>query len=201
MKKINQAIDRFCYSHPRFGIPNLILWVVIGNVAVYMMDLLSRGTFSGILSFVPDYIFQGQIWRVVTFIFVPEASSNIFFFAISTYFYYFIGSRMEEQWGTPRFNIFYLSGILLAILVGFLATLNGLGMAVTTSMYYTNLSLFLAFASLFPDMQVLMCYVIPVRVKWLAYLDGIFLLYQVLRMVGKHQYMMALLPIWPFSTT
>lgn len=132
---------------------------------------------------------------MVTFIFVPEASSNIFFFAISTYFYYFIGSRMEEQWGTPRFNIFYLSGILLAILVGFLATLNGLGMAVTTSMYYTNLSLFLAFASLFPDMQVLMCYVIPVRVKWLAYLDGIFLLYQVLRMVGKHQYMMALLPI------
>ena len=195
MKKINQAIDRFCYSHPRFGIPNLILWVVIGNVAVYIMDLLSRGTFSGILSFVPAYIFQGQIWRVVTFIFVPEASSNIFFFAISTYFYYFIGSRMEEQWGTPRFNIFYLSGILLAILVGFLAALNGLSMAVTTSMYYTNLSLFLAFASLFPDMQVLMCYVIPVRVKWLAYLDGIFLLYQVLRMVGKHQYIMALLPI------
>ncbi len=194
MKKINQAIDRFCYSHPRFGIPNLILWVVIGNVAVYMMDLLSRGTFSGILSFVPDYIFQGQIWRVVTFI-LAEASSNIFFFAISTYFYYFIGSRMEEQWGTPRFNIFYLSGILLAILVGFLATLNGLGMAVTTSMYYTNLSLFLAFASLFPDMQVLMCYVIPVRVKWLAYLDGIFLLYQVLRMVGSIKYMMALLPI------
>lgn len=195
VKKINQAIDRFCYSHPRFGIPNLILWVVIGNVAVYIMDLLSRGTFSGILSFVPAYIFQGQIWRVVTFIFVPEASSNIFFFAISTYFYYFIGSRMEEQWGTPRFNIFYLSGILLAIVVGFLATLNGLSMAVTTSMYYTNLSLFLAFASLFPDMQVLMCYVIPVRVKWLAYLDGIFLLYQVLRMVGKHQYIMALLPI------
>ncbi len=195
VKKINQAIDRFCYSHPRFGIPNLILWVVIGNVAVYIMDLLSRGTFSGILSFVPAYIFQRQIWRVVTFIFVPEASSNIFFFAISTYFYYFIGSRMEEQWGTPRFNIFYLSGILLAIVVGFLATLNGLSMAVTTSMYYTNLSLFLAFASLFPDMQVLMCYVIPVRVKWLAYLDGIFLLYQVLRMVGKHQYMMALLPI------
>ena len=76
VKKINQAIDRFCYSHPRFGIPNLILWVVIGNVAVYIMDLLSRGTFSGILSFVPAYIFQGQIWRVVTFIFVPEASSN-----------------------------------------------------------------------------------------------------------------------------
>ena len=195
VKKINQAIARFCYSHPRFGIPNLILWVVIGNGAVYIMDLLSQGTFSGILSFVPAYIFQGQIWRVVTFIFVPEASGNIFFFAISTYFYYFIGSRMEEQWGTPRFNIFYLSGILLAIVVGFLATLNGLSMAVTTSMYYTNLSLFLAFASLFPDMQVLMCYVIPVRVKWLAYLDGIFLLYQVLRMVGKHQYMMALLPI------
>lgn len=195
VKKINTAIDRFCYSHPRFGIPNLILWVVIGNVIVYVMDLLSQGTFSGILSFVPAYIFQGQVWRLITFVFVPESSGNVLFFAISTYFYYFVGSRMEEQWGTPRFNIFYLSGILLAIAVGLLASLTGLSMMVTTSMYYTNLSLFFAFASLFPDLQVLFCFVVPVKIKWLAYLDAIYLLYHVLVMVGHRQFIMALLPI------
>ena len=72
MKKINSAIDRFCYQHPRFGIPNLMLWVVIGNVIVYVMDMMSRGTFSAMLSFVPAYIFQGQIWRLVTFVLVPN---------------------------------------------------------------------------------------------------------------------------------
>lgn len=102
MKKINSAIDRFCYQHPRFGIPNLMLWVVIGNVIVYVMDMMSRGTFSAMLSFVPAYIFQGQIWRLVTFVLVPNYGSNIFFFAISAYFYYFIGSRLENQWGTAR---------------------------------------------------------------------------------------------------
>lgn len=86
MKKINSAIDRFCYQHPRFGIPNLMLWVVIGNVIVYVMDMMSRGTFSAMLSFVPAYIFQGQIWRLVTFVLVPNYGSNIFFFAISAYF-------------------------------------------------------------------------------------------------------------------
>ena len=65
MKKINQAIDRFCYSHPRFGIPNLILWVVIGNVAVYMMDLLSQGTFSGILPCFPRTLTQKKHWSLI----------------------------------------------------------------------------------------------------------------------------------------
>lgn len=120
MKKINSAIDRFCYQHPRFGIPNLMLWVVIGNVIVYVMDMMSRGTFSAMLSFVPAYIFQGQIWRLVTFVLVPNYGSNIFFFAISAYFYYFIGSRLENQWGTARFNFFYCSGIVLAIVVSLL---------------------------------------------------------------------------------
>lgn len=195
MRKINSAIDRFCRSYPRFGIPNLMLWIVIGNVAVYVLDLLSQGTFSGILSFVPAYIFQGQVWRLITFVLVPEYGSNPLFFAISAYFYYFVGSRIENQWGTARFNFFYFSGVLLAILVGLLTTLTGVSLAVTTSMYYINLSLFFAFASLFPDLQVLLFFIIPVKVKWLAYLDAVFLLYNMLSLIGHHAYLMALLPI------
>ncbi|MEE0415997.1 MAG: hypothetical protein DBY10_05470 [Clostridiales bacterium] len=195
MKKINSAIDRFCYQHPRFGIPNLMLWVVIGNVIVYVMDMMSRGTFSAMLSFVPAYIFQGQIWRLVTFVLVPNYGSNIFFFAISAYFYYFIGSRLENQWGTARFNFFYCSGIVLAIVVGLLEGLIGGGMAVTSTMEYNNLSLFFAFASLFPDMMVLLFFIIPVKVKWLAYLDAAWLLYGVVSLLLKGAYISALLPV------
>mgnify|MGYP000937117829 FL=1 len=183
MKKINSAIDRFCYQHPGFGIPNLMLWVVIGNVIIYVMDMLSKGTFSDMLSFVPAYIFQGQIWRLVTFVLVPSYGSNIVFFAISAYFYYFIGTRLERQWGTARFNFFYCSGILLAIIVGLLGAVTGGGMMETATMQYNNLSLFFAFASLFPDMMVLLFFVIPVKVKWLAYLDGALLLYSVVSLL------------------
>lgn len=195
MKKINHTISRFCYNHPNFGIPNLMLWVVLGNVLVYVLDLFSEGYFSGILTFVPAYILQGQVWRLVTFILVPEYGGNILFFAISAYFYYFIGSRLEEQWGTARFNFFYFFGVLLALLVGVLAALAGHTMEVTTSMYYTNLSLFLAFASLYPNSQVLLFYIIPVKVKYLAYLDVIFLLYEMIMQLRAGAYFMALLPV------
>lgn len=195
MKKINAAIDRFCYQHPNFGIPNLMLWVVIGNVIVYVMDMFSNGTFSAILSFIPAYIFKGQIWRLVTFVFVPSYGSNIFFFAISAYFYYFIGSRLERQWGTARFNFFYCSGIVLAILVGLLGALVSGGMEETATMQYNNLSLFFAFASLFPDMMVMLFFIIPVKVKWLAYLDAALLLYSVVSLLLKGAYISALLPV------
>ena len=195
MKRINAAIDRFCFNHPRFGIPNLMLWVVIGNVLVFVMDLFSNGTFSGILTFVPGLILRGQVWRLLTFVFVPAFSNNIIFFLISAYFYYFVGTRLEQQWGTTRFNVFYLSGVVLSIIVGLLAGLVGGGMVPTATMEYVNLSLFFAFASLFPDMVVLLFFVLPVKVKWLAYLDAALLLYGMIRLLAQGAYILALLPV------
>lgn len=195
MKKINAAIDRFCYKHPNFGIPNLMLWIVAANVLVYILDLFSSGTFSGILAFIPAYIFKGQVWRLITFVFVPSFGSNIIFFAISAYFYYFIGSRLEQQWGTARFNFFYGSGVVLAILVGLLAGLVAGGGVETATMQYNNLSLFFAFASLFPDMTVLLFFILPVKVKWIAYLDAALLLYSIISLLLRGQFVMALLPV------
>ena len=195
MKKINAAIDRFCYSHPNFGIPNLMLWVVIANVLVYLMDMFSNGTFSGILSFVPALIFRGQVWRLITFVFVPSFRSNFIFFAISAYFYYFIGSRLEQQWGTARFNFFYGSGVLLAIIVGLIAGLVTGGGMETATMEYNNLSLFFFFSSLFPDMTVLLAFIIPVKIKWLAYLDAALMLYNMIQLIAAGQFVLALLPV------
>jgi hypothetical protein len=105
LKKLTSMVSRFCYDHPNFGIPNLMLFIVAGNAIVFVLDLLSSGTFSPMLEFIPAYLFQGQIWRLITFIFVPD-NTNVLFLAISLWFYYWIGSNLERVWGTTRFSLF-----------------------------------------------------------------------------------------------
>ncbi len=195
MNKLRSMIDRFCYNHPNFGIPNLMLFIIGGNVIVYIMDMLSNFTFSGVLSFVPYAIFHGQIWRLLSFIFVPESAGNPLLFAIMLYFYYFIGSNLEQQWGTARFNVFYFSGVVLSILTGLLIGLLGGGMMVTASMEYVNLSLFFAFTTMYPDMTVLLFFIIPVKMKWLAWVDAAFFAVGVIQSLFAGQFLLALIPI------
>lgn len=197
MRKLNAAIDRFCYNHPNFGIPNLMLYIIGGNTIVYLMDLFSSGTFSSVLSFIPGAIFQGQLWRLVTFIFVPEASSNLLFFAITLYFYYFIGTQLERQWGTARFNVFYFSGVILSAVLGLLIALLSGGMVdyETATMYYVNMSLFFAFATLYPNLQVLLFFIIPVKVKWLAWLDAALFAWDFLRYLAAGHVFYAFMPV------
>ena len=163
VKFLSDKIDRFCYKHPRFGIPNLMLGIVICNVIVYMLDMVSRGTLSPLLYFSRYYILQGQVWRLITFIFVP-GTQGIFWFLLAMYFYWFIGSNLEREWGAGKFTIYYGTGVLMTIICGLFT-----GYA---SMSYVNLSLFLAFATLFPNLQFLVFFIIPVKAKWLAWLDA-----------------------------
>ena len=106
---------------------------------------------------------QGQVWRILTFIFIPPDSS-IVFIVFSLYFYWLIGSALENQWGAFRFNVFYLCGMLGTIIVGFIT-----GYALNN---YLNLSLFFAFALIYPDFQLMLFFFIPVKVKYLAFIDA-----------------------------
>ena len=76
MKAVSRWLDRFCYDHPNFGVPNLMKYIVIGNVMVYFLDLFSRGYASWMLSFSSPLILQGQVWRVLSFVFVPVATGG-----------------------------------------------------------------------------------------------------------------------------
>ena len=165
LRSFDSWLDRFCAKHRNLAVPNLMLYIVIGNVIVFVLDMFSRYSFSHMLTFVPYYIFHGQIWRLVTFIFVPEGS-NLLFVAISLYFYYFIGNALEREWGSARFTVFYGIGVLVNIAVGLvLSVLYGLNYPwPVVSMYYINMSLFFAFAALYPDLQVLLFFIIPVKV-------------------------------------
>ena len=203
MSAIQRWLDRFCYKHPRFGIPNLMLVIVVGNVLVWLMDQFSYGvSLSALLAFSPYYILHGQIWRIITFVFVP-LDSNLFFLAVSLYFYYMIGSVLEREWGTAKFNVFYGLGVLLNVVVGFLlyavtAPLypsHLLPLLTTASMTYVNLSLFFAFATLYPNMQVLLFFIIPIKVKWLAWADVALFAVDILGALFRLDFLNALLPV------
>lgn len=169
MRSIDSWLDRFAYRHPKFGIPNLMYCIIAGNVLVFLLDRFSGGSLSLLLDFYPSAILQGQIWRLVTFIFVPE-TYQLLWFIVSMFFYAFLGPFMEREWGTAKFSLFYFCGILWSVLFGFLSYLISGVRLPTASMYYVNLSLFLAFATLYPDAPLRFYFIIPIRAKWLALL-------------------------------
>lgn len=171
MKWFGKKIDLFCYKHPRFGIPNLMIYIVIANVVVWLFSMMDTTyTLINLLTFSPALILRGQVWRLVTFIFIPESSgllALIFF-----YFYYFIGKTLEDQWGTARFNIYFFTGVLLTIVYGFIIYLIT-GISYSIGAQYIYLSMFFSFATLFPDLRVLLFFIIPIKMKWLAIVDAV----------------------------
>lgn len=157
-----QWLYRWERKFGRFAIPNLMVYICLTMLAVFLLDAIVGIPVSALISLSRGALLRGQVWRLITFIFVPPASGVItILFAL--YFYYFIGSSLESAWGSFQFNVYYLFGVAGAIIA---ALISGYG-----SNTYLNLSLFLAFAQLFPEHQVLLFYFIPIKVKYLAYLD------------------------------
>ena len=178
MKKLNNKIDMFCYRHPRFGIPNLMLYIVVISLAVWLLSIMdSSRTLMSYFAFSPELILKGQVWRLITFMFIPQSLSvwELLFF----YFYYWIGSILEREWGTPRFNIFMFSGVLLTMIYGMVIYLIT-GQSASIGTYYIYLSMFFSFATLFPDTRVLFMFVIPIKIKWLAYVNAAFFIFEML---------------------
>mgnify|MGYP002796836709 FL=1 len=143
--------------------------IIVGAMAiVFIMDFAIGNTTGrsliSILSFDRAAIMAGQVWRVVTFLFVPP-STSVIWVIFGLYFYYMIGSTLENQWGAFGFTLYYLIGALGSIISGFIAG------SVTNS--YLNLSMFFAFALLYPDYQILLFFFIPIKMKYLAMLDAI----------------------------
>lgn len=157
-------IEKFCSRHPRFGVPNLAMYIAIAQAVVGILDLLMRGRLIPMLLFLRPFIGPPlfQVWRLITFILVPQ-STNPFYLLLGCYVVFWTGQMLEREWGTARFSLFYLCGVALSIVGGLL--LGG------TSIYYIHLSFFLVIATMYSEMQVLFMFVLPVKMKWLAILD------------------------------
>ena len=162
---------RMDYKYGRHAIQNLMLVITVGMIIVILGGIINPGIENYFTLYRPA-IFTGEIWRLVTFIFVPIESSNLIFTLIGIYFYYFIGSTLENTWGTFKFNIYYLCGVI-GLIVSALIT----GYA---DNFYLNMSLFFAFAALYPENKVLLFYIIPIKIKWLGMLNAILFLFNLI---------------------
>lgn len=173
MKSLMRKIDRYCITHPNFGISNLMLYIVIANAVIWLFGMMdSTGTLTRFLSFNAEAVFtRGQIWRLLTFVLVPDPNMGGLFFLVALYFYYWMGSTLERYWGKGKFTIYYAMGIVLTMLYGVLIWITtGLSISVYTT--YINLSMLLAFATLFPDTTVLLLFIIPIKMKWFGVISA-----------------------------
>lgn len=161
MNNLRRKWNRFLYNNSNKGIPNLMMFVSIGTLIMWIfMQIDPSNVLYYFLRFDRDLILQGQVWRLLTYIFIPQSSGIWLFLLLIAY--YSIGRMVESVWGTLKFNLFYFCGVLLM-------DIGGLLLGTNASTYYLNLSLFVALATLYPDNRVLLMYIIPLKMKYLAW--------------------------------
>ncbi len=177
MKNLRRQFERFCYRNRHMGIPNLMFYIAMGTAIVYVMGTMAQNySLYYLLCFDRNLILQGQVWRLITYpLTYGTGNSSVLLIAISLFCYYSIGRAIENIWGTLRFNLFYLTGILM---MDIYCMLFG-GQANVT---YLNLSLFLSYATMFPDTHFLMFFIIPVKAWVFALFDIGITIYDVLVM-------------------
>jgi len=167
LKNLRRRFNRFCFEHRNKGIQNLMMYISLGCALVYLMTQFTQSTLLySLLIFDRQAILQGQIWRLFTYP-LTFYNSSLLLMAVALFCYYSIGRAMENIWGTLRFNLFYLCGILM---MDIWCMLFG-GRADVT---YLNLSLFLSYATMFPDAQFLLFFIIPIK-AWIFALFDLFL--------------------------
>ncbi len=144
---------------PWLGTPGLLKAVVLLNALTFLLLTLDPA-YAGVLALVPQKILEGEVWRLVTYIFVPETQS-FFWVVFFLLFLWFISSGLEEFWGPLRLNVFYLVGMIGSTVAAFFF---GGG----TSNTFLNLSLFFAFATIAPNYEIFLLFVLRIKIKYLA---------------------------------
>lgn len=161
---LRKRFDRFCFKNRDKGIPNLMLYISLGSALVYLFSQFSGNyILYYYLAFDRELILQGQLWRLISYP-LTYGTNSLLLTAISLFCYYSLGRAMEHVWGTLKFNLFYLSGVLM---MDIFCMIFGGRAAVT----YLNLSLFLGYATMYPNAQFLLFFIIPVRAWIFALVD------------------------------
>ena len=156
MKKLRNQFERFCFRNRDKGIPNLMLYITIGSGLVYLTTIFTQNTLLyDILCFNRNLILQGQLWRLITYP-LTSATGDLITCLISLFCYYSLGRAMENLWGTMRFTLYYITGVVLMDI--YCMVFGG-----NANAFYLNLSLFLGYATLYPETHFLLFFIIPVR--------------------------------------
>ena len=190
-------IDKLERKYGRYGIENLTMYIIISYVLGYALMYINPGALS-MLSLNVTKILQGQVWRLVTWIVYPPSTSSPLWFVIAIlFFYYPISASLEHTWGKFKFTLYILSGMIFTVIAAFIlhfvmgGVLDGLG-GIIFSTYYISLSIFLAYSLTYPDMTVLLMFVIPIKMKWMSIVYAAIVIYDVARYFMNGAWFMAL---------
>ena len=184
-------LDKLERKLGRFAIPNLTVYLMICYVIGFMlwnlaaMNLIPAEVI-GYLTLEPALILRGQVWRLITWLVVPP-SSNLISLVFFVLLYYSLGTALERTWGVFRYNVYIFSGLLFTVLAvfglyafyyfayGFEMPMSVLGMAGSN---YVTLSIFLAFAAIYPEMELLLYFILPIKMKWMAIVYAVLIGYE-----------------------
>lgn len=176
------VLDRLERRLGFLGIPGLIKIIVAFNVLVFALVILNPG-FEKFLALDPVRIMHGQVWRLVTYIFLPQTFSPLML-VLALWFLWFIGDGLERAWGAFRVTLYFFVGMIGTTLAAFF-----FGSNFSNSMLLA--ALFFAFARFYPDEIIYVFFILPVKIKWLAWFSAALLLAKFV--VGPMSYRMALI--------
>ena len=196
-----KPMSNFEKKFGKYAIKNISLVLILFYACGYLINWINPVMFNYLTLNPYAIFFKGQVWRLITWLIIPPENFS-FFTLIMLYFYYSIGTTLERTWGTYRYNLYLFLGIIFTAvgafaMMGFVYLfqrdiLFAMGaenyFAVLSTMfstYYVNMSIFLAFAATFPDMQVLLFFFIPIKVKILGIIYGVLLVYEFIAGVGN----------------
>lgn len=176
MKDFRRSWTRFSLRNRDKGIPNLMLWLAGIKLVIFLFAQMDKsGALISSLLFMPGLILKGQIWRLFSYVLLPD-DFNVLFFAISLFFYYIVGRNIEASIGRLRFNLFYFANVLIldvfGLILGTIAKQQYIPMTL-----FADFSLLFAYATVCPDNTVMLMFIIPIKMKYLAWLDTLYILY------------------------
>ena len=169
----------------RFAIQGLMKYIILFYVAGYLIEFLAPQAYS-FLTLEPYLIFHyGQVWRLVSWVLIPPPTGNFFFAIIMIILYYQLGTALERTWGAFKFNVYIFGGMIFTVLGALLLYViygvnTPVSMGGSFSTYYINMTIFLAFAMCYPDMRIMLYFIIPIKMKWMAGIYAALIIYEMI---------------------
>jgi membrane associated rhomboid family serine protease len=147
-----------------------LTWLLVGGAAIVLVIAYTRPALLEMLMLDTRLVAHGQVWRLVTYIFMPR-SMQLIDALFGLYWLWLMGTNLEQEWGPFKFNAYWFIGMVATTAGAFIT-----GAAVGG--FYLTVSLTLAFATVFPDYQMLMMLIIPMKMKWMGWIAAAFLAYE-----------------------
>lgn len=157
----------------KYAIKNLMYYILVANGLVFILQLFGNQTIVQSLTLDFGQVMKGQVWRLLTFVMIPPVFGRGVFSILLAFFvfrfYYWMGQSLEQAMGVFRFNLFYFTAMLWVII-------SAAVFSMPLSGYYINMSLFFVFAYYYPDVTILFMFFLPLKMKYIAYISGFFLI-------------------------